>query len=153
MPSTSALRPRGSAEFLFQVRVDLSVRERARTEFKFLSPTHPLLFHAVPSGTASASALNDGLQASGTPAALVWQSSLSCARVPSWPWCTTIPHFGMNLLGRGTGYWDIHIYILPIVSSRVSFSARPLSDVAASQAPSVAAAAEILYSLSRHCHF
>ena len=52
----------------------------------------------------------------------------------------------MALLGRGTGFWDIHIYIFPIVSSRVFCSARPLSDVAASQGPSVAAAAEFLYS-------
>ena len=117
----------------------------------FRPPT--LLFQAVPSGTASASALNDGLQASGIPAALVWQSSFSCARVPSWPWCTTIPHLRMDLLERGTGYRNIHIYIFTILSSRVSFSARPLSDVAASQVPSVAAAAEILYSLSCHCHF
>ena len=34
-------------------------------------------------------------------------------------------------------------YIFPIGSSRVSFSARPLSDVAASQVPSVAAAADL----------
>ena len=52
----------------------------------------------------------------------------------------------MALLGRGTGFWDIHIYMFPIVSSRVFCSARPLSDVAASQGPSVAAAAEFLYS-------
>ena len=38
------------------------------------------------------------------------------------------------------------IFIFPIVSSRVFCSARPLSDVAASQGPSVAAAAEFLYS-------
>ena len=38
--------------------------------------------------------------------------------------------------------------MFPIVSSRVSFSARPLSDVAASRVPSVAAAARFLYSLS-----
>ena len=32
-----------------------------------------------------------------------------------------------DLLGLGTDYWDIHIYMFPIVSSRVCFSARPLS--------------------------
>ena len=36
------------------------------------------------------------------------------------------------LLGGGTGYWEIHIFIFPIVSSRVYFPARSLSDVAAS---------------------
>ena len=45
-----------------------------------------------------------------------------------------------DLLGRGTVYLDIIIYLFPFVSSRVSFSARLLSDVAASQVPSVAAA-------------
>ena len=155
------LSPRGrkSAEFLFPVQADSSAERhspfwaRAR-QCRNLSLAHPpSLFQAVPSGTASASAFNDGPQASGIPAALVWQSSLSCARVPPWPWCTTIHHLPMALLGRGSGYWEMHIYIFPIVSSRVFFSARSLSDVAASQVPSLAAAAEILYSLSCHCHF
>ena len=53
-----------------------------------------------------------------------------------------------DLLGRGTDYSDIHIYMFHFVSSRVSFSARPLSDVAASRVPSVAAAAGFLYSRS-----
>ena len=53
-----------------------------------------------------------------------------------------------DLLGRGTVYWDIIIYLFPFVSSRVSFSARFLSDVAASQVPSVAAAVVFLGSLS-----
>ena len=124
VPSASAPRRRKSAEFLFQVPADFSAERhspfwaRARQCRNLFSLAHPpSLFQAVLSGTASASALNDSLQASGIPAALVWQSSLSCARVPSWPWCTTTPHFGMDLLGRGTGYWEIHIYILPSVSS------------------------------------
>ena len=45
-----------------------------------------------------------------------------------------------DLLGRATVYWDIVVYLFPFVSSHVSFSARLLSDVAASQVPSVAAA-------------
>ena len=65
-------------------------------------------------------------------------------------WVTPV-HSRMDLLERGTSYWDILFF--PIGSSRVSFFARPLLDVAASQAPSVAAAAAILYSLSCHCHF
>ena len=89
---------------------------------------------------------------SGIPAALVWQSSLSCSRVPSWPWCTMIPYLRMDLLGRGTSYCVFHIlcsFSPPLVSSRISFSARPLSDVPASQVPSVAAAADFLHSFSR----
>ena len=49
-----------------------------------------------------------------------------------------------DLLGRGSVYWAIIIYLFPFVSSRVSFSARLLFDVAASQVPSVAAAVVFL---------
>ena len=38
---------------------------------------------------------------------MVWQFSRPCTRLPSWPWGTTIPHFRMDLFGRGTGYWVI----------------------------------------------
>ena len=94
MPSASAQRPRErkSAEFLFQVLADLSAERhspfcaRARQCRNLFSLVHPpSFFHAVPNSTASASAFNDGLQASGIPAALVFQSSVSCTRVPSWP--------------------------------------------------------------------
>ena len=62
---------------------------------------------------------------------------------------------GISLFVRFTWTWDrlmgVHFCMFPIVSFRVSFSARPLSDVAASQVPTVAAAAEFLYSLSSRC--
>ena len=53
--------------------------------------------------------------------------------------------YGYSFCGSGPAIGYFHIYIFPFVSSRVFFSARLLSDVAASQVPSVAAAAKFLY--------
>ena len=72
----------------------------------------------MPSGTASASALNDGLQASGIPAALARPELLVLYE-------GTIladddvetARYQYDLLRRGTDYWDIHIYMFPIVFS------------------------------------
>ena len=82
-----------------------SGRERANAEIYFLSPTHPPLSMQC----QAALQVRVHLTTVFLFAALVWQSSLSCARVPSWPWCTMIPYLRMDLLGRGTGYWVFHI--------------------------------------------
>ena len=139
---------RKNAEFLFQVQADISAERHSpscararqcRNLFSFAHP--PSLFYAVPSGTASASSLNDGLSLQVSP--------------PLWSGRAHGPvrgcHPGRRRCEDGTvpvrftWTWDwllgISYPILFIVSSRISFSARPLSDVAASQVPSVAAAA------------
>ena len=113
----------------------------------------PSLFHAVP---AALQVRVHSTTVSRIPAALVWQSSLSCMRVPSWPWCTTMQRLadtGVVFLNVGPAIGKIHIHSFPIVSSRVSFSARPISDIPASRVPSVAAAAEFLYSFSSRRRF
>ena len=133
VPSASALRPRDlgvrtesarAQSFCFKSKrtsvpsgTPRPVRQ-CRNLFSFAHP--PSLFHAVPSGTASASALNDGPSLQVPPP--LWSGQSSPVRFTwTWDW----------LLGIS---YPIHL----IVSSRISFSARPLSDVAASQVPSVA---------------
>ena len=144
-----------SAEFLFLVQADESA-ERAPPvlcasapglKSIFFRPHPPFPFPCSAKWHCKCECTQRRSSGSRYPTALVWQSSLSCARVPSWPSVRRFSIYLCLFLDVGLGYWDIHIYTLPIVSSRVSFSARPLSDVAASQAPSVAAAAEILYSI------
>ena len=129
-----------------------SWRERANAEIYFLSPTHPpfsmqcqatlqvrvhfttvfLFRYPRRSGLAELTVLCEG-----TILAVVYDDSLfTYGFTWTWDW----------LLGIS---YPMHL----IVSSRISFSARPLSDVAASQVPSVAAAAGFLNSFSRRCNF
>ena len=124
-----------------------SVRERAKIEVNFVGPPHPPFFmqcqaalqvrvHSTTvvrfryprrSGLAELFVLCEGT--------ILADDDVKTAR------------YQYDLLGRGTVYWAI-IYLFPFVSSRVSFSARLLFDVAASQVPSVAAAVVFLGSLS-----
>ena len=87
---------------------------RRRDPRTLASPRHWLLQVVAATAGLTLYAITSGI-----PAALVWQSSWSCTRVPSWPWCTTFLHLRVDLLERGTGYWEIHTYLLPIVSSSV----------------------------------
>ena len=155
----SALRPRGlgvrtESKFLFQVQADFSAERhspsctRSRQDrYQIRRPTHPPFFkqcqaalrvrvHSTtvfrfryprPSGLAEFLVLYEAILA---------DDDVETAR------------YQYDLLGRGTDSSDIQMYMFPTVSSRASFSARPLSDVAVSRVPSVAAAAGFLYSLS-----
>ena len=129
-----------------------SVRERARTEINFVGPP-TLPFSCSAGGTASAGAFNDGLKdprRSGLAELIVLYEGTILAVVYD---DAETGRYRCGLLKRRTGYWKIHIHSFPIVSSRVSFSARPLSDIPASRVPSVAAAAEFLYSSSSRRRF
>ena len=141
----SAPGPRGPSRFLFGPPPNLTFVLVSSSGLRFLSPrglvcreAHTNCRVQCPSGlkfSRPSTRLLEVIPLSGIP--LLQNSGLV-------GWVTPV-HSRVDLLERGTGYWDILIFFFPIGSSRVFFSARPLSDVAASQVPSVPAAAAILY--------
>ena len=81
----------------------LSVRERAKIEVNFVGPPTLPFSCSAKRHCKFESTQRQSLD-SGISAALAWQSSLSCARVPSWP--------QYDLLGRGTvllGYYYLSV--------------------------------------------
>ena len=116
---------------------------------KSISLAHPPpLLHAVPSGIASSSPLTTVIRFRYPRRSDLAELFVLCEGTILADDDVKTARYQYDLLGRGTVYWDIIIFPFPFVSSRVSFSARLLSDVEASQVPSVAAAVVFLGSLS-----